>query len=96
MKTFYVMKNFDKDALKLITENTHNHGLILMQDAVLLSIEMKNNTIVKTYGANGNLYSLKPDALKRGITKKMVPGVQLIDYDELVDILFSGAKILNL
>ena len=96
MNKIYVMKDFDEDSLQLISEHPHNHGLVLMQNAVLLSVNKKENSIIEAYGANGNLYALKPDALKRGITDKMVPGVQLIDHDEMVDILFSGATILNL
>jgi len=96
VNTIYLLKDFDKEILKLISENSSNHGLILMQDAVLLTVNKKETSIIEMYGENGNLYALKPDALKRGITDKMVPGVQLIDHDELVDMLFSGAKILNL
>ena len=90
------MKDFEKDSLQLISENPHDHGIILMQNAVLLSVNTKENSIIEAYGSNENLYALKPDVLKRGIADKMVPGVQLIDHDEMVDILFSGATILNL
>ena len=96
MNTIYLLKDFDKEILELISENIHDHGLILMQDAVLLTVNRKETSIIELYGENGNLYALKPDALKRGIAEKMVPCVQLIDHDELVDMLFSGAKILNL
>jgi sulfur relay protein TusB/DsrH len=96
MNTIYVMTNFDEKSLNLIPDNTDGHGLILMQDAVLLSQKKNNNEKIGIFGANGSLFVLKPDVLKRGITEKMVPGVHLIDHEELIDLLFNGAKILNL
>jgi len=42
------------------------------------------------------IYALKGDLEKRGLTERMIGGVELVDYDGMVDLLFSGYKVVNL
>ncbi|MCW4012266.1 MAG: DsrH/TusB family sulfur relay protein [Candidatus Bathyarchaeota archaeon] len=67
--------------------------LLLMQDAVLFA----NNRIE----ANNRLaalkvYAVKRDAVKRGLSDRLLDNVELVDTDELVDLLFSGKSVVNL
>jgi len=67
--------------------------LLLMQDAVLFAnnrIEANNKL------AAHKVYAVKRDAVKRGLSDRMLDTVELVDMDQLVDLLFSGKSVVNL
>ncbi|RLI03370.1 hypothetical protein DRO31_01950 [Candidatus Bathyarchaeota archaeon] len=67
--------------------------LLLMQDAVLFTnnrIEANNKL------AAHKVYAVKRDAVKRGLSDRMLDTVELVDMDQLVDLLFSGKSVVNL
>jgi sulfur relay protein TusB/DsrH len=91
MKKLFILKNHDQlsldKALKLDAD------IILMQDAVLFANNgvSTNNKLVEF-----KVYALKKDVEVRGLGDRLVQGVDLIDYDEMVNLLFSGKNVINL
>ncbi len=89
---------------KLIVLNTHDDDtldkalkieadVILMQDAVLFtnkSIEANNKL------QDHKIYALESDVVKRGLKDRLIDGVELIDVDALVDLLFSEKTVINM
>ena len=67
--------------------------LLLMQDAVLFTNKRieENNKL-----AAHKVYAVKRDAVKRGLSDRMLDKVELVDMDQLVDLLFSGKSVVNL
>ena len=90
------MKNLDVDALGVVVESERS-GLLLMQDATYMLNESRNESrLVKTILEKGRpVYYLGRDVERRGLNVKLVSGAQPLDYDSMVDLLFSGATVIN-
>ena len=96
MDRLYLLKNFDESILSIVVESERS-GLLLMQDATLMLNESrKESHLVKTMLEKGRpVYYLGKDVERRGLNGKLVPGSQALDYDGMVDLLFSGATVIN-
>lgn len=90
--------------MKLIVLNTHDEDilekamtarsdLLLMQDATIFCNSGRKDAPM--FGVM-KVYALKGDLEKRGLTERMIDGVEVVDYDGMVDLLFSGYKVVNL
>ena len=90
--------------MKLIVLNKHDGDimekamnveadLLLMHDATLFCNSGRN--YAPEFGGR-KVYAIKIDLEKRGLSKRMVNGVELVDYDGMVDLLFSDYKVVNL
>ncbi len=90
--------------MKLIMLNTHDKDilekamtveadLLLMQDAVLFCNNGRKDA--PKFGER-KVYALKVDMEKRGLSDRMVDGVEFVDYDGMVDLLFSNYAVVNL
>ncbi|MBS7269777.1 MAG: sulfurtransferase complex subunit TusB [Candidatus Freyarchaeota archaeon] len=101
MKTLIFLNRLDFDSL-LIVEKLREKGedvdVILMQDAVYLALENQGRTNLKRAMEKGiNFYVLERDVEIRGIKTHLVPKLELIDYERLVDLLFSdNQRLINL
>ena len=89
---------------RLVVMNTHNDDtldkalkteseVILMQDAVLFT---NKNVEANNKLRDHKIYALASDVEKRGLKDLVIDGVELIDVDVLVDLLFSGKTVLNM
>jgi sulfur relay protein TusB/DsrH len=90
--------------MKLIVLNTNDRDildnamsaeadLLLMQDATLFCNSGRKDT--SGFG-DRKVYALKVDLEKRGLSDRMEQGVELVDYDGMVDLLFSEYAVVNL
>ncbi len=90
--------------MKLILLNTHDgdilekalsagSDLLLMHDATLFCNNGRKDA--PEFG-DRKVYALKVDLEKRGLSERMVDGVELVDYDGMVDLLFSDYTVVNL
>jgi sulfur relay protein TusB/DsrH len=90
--------------MKLIVLNTNDRDildkamsveadLLLMQDATLFCNRGRKDS--PEFGGR-KVYALKVDLEKRGLSDRMVEGVELVDYDGMVDLLFSEYAVVNL
>jgi sulfur relay protein TusB/DsrH len=90
--------------MKLIVLNTHDENilekamnskadLLLMQDAVLFCNNGRKDA--PEFG-DRKVYALKVDIEKRGLSDRMVDSIELINYNGVVDLLFSEYTVVNL
>ena len=96
MDRLYLLKNFDESILSIVVESERS-GLLMMQDATLMLNESrKESRLVKTMLEKGRpVYYLGKDVERRGLSGKLVLGSHPLDYDGMVDLLFSGATVIN-
>ena len=90
--------------MKLIILNTNDRDILekamsaesdlfLMHEATLFCNSGRKD--VPEFG-DTKVLALKVDLEKRGLAERMVDGVELIDYDGMVDLLFSEYEVVNL
>ena len=90
--------------MKLLILNTHDgdileialpaeSDLLLMHDATLFCNRGRKDA--PEFG-DRKVYALKVDLEKRGLSERMVDGIELVDYDGMVDLLFSDYTVVNL
>jgi sulfur relay protein TusB/DsrH len=101
MKTLFVLKDKDVDSLDIATpiwNGGRDIGFILMLDAVYLATNRgeRADTINDLIISGVNFYLLDRDIERRGLGKMLLKGIEVINYDELVDLLFKGYCVLNL
>ena len=75
-----------KQALKVEAE------ILLIQDGVYFLNSKADNPDL----GERKIHALKMDVEKRGLADRLVNGVNLIDYDGMVDLLFSSENVMNL
>ncbi|MEM3564287.1 MAG: sulfurtransferase complex subunit TusB [Candidatus Jordarchaeaceae archaeon] len=101
MKTLIFLNRLDFDSLPIV-EKLRDKGedvdVILIQDAVYLALDKEGRTDLKRAMGKGiKFYVLERDMEIRGIKNHLVPKLELIDYERLVDLLFSdNHRLINL
>lgn len=89
MKLIVINKNDSgalKQALSVETE------ILLIQDGVyFLNSKAANPDL-----SERKIHALRMDVEKRGLADRLIEGVNLVDYDGMVDLLFSSDKVVNL
>jgi sulfur relay protein TusB/DsrH len=97
MEKLYLLKNLDVNALSIAVES-ESSGLLLMQDATyMLNESRRESRLVRTILEKGRpIYYLGKDVERRGLNGKLVTGAQPLDYDGMVDLLFSAATVINM
>ena len=86
-----VLNTNDEDILEKAM--TAEADLLLTQDATLFCNNGRKDA--PEFG-DRKVYALNVDLEKRGLSDRMVDGVELVDYDGMVDLLFSVCKVVNL
>ncbi len=89
MKLIVINKNDSgalKQALSVETE------ILLIQDGVYFL----NSKAVNPDLGGRTIHALEMDVEKRGLADRLVDGVNLVDYDGMVDLLFSSENVMNL
>jgi sulfur relay protein TusB/DsrH len=70
-----------------------NADILLIQDGVYF---LNNSVANKPDFGVRKVYALGDDVEKRGLSDRVGTEVELITYDGMVDLLFSGATVVNL
>ncbi len=89
MKLIVINKN-DPGALKQAL-NVEADILLIQDGAYFLNAKADNPDL-----GERKVHALKMDVEKRGLADRLVDGVNLVDYDGMVDLLFSSETVLNL
>lgn len=65
-------------------------GLVLMQDAVIITKKSMKSELLEKILSNGiKVYVLDADCKAKGIAEKVVEGIQKIGYEEFIDLLME-------
>ncbi|MFX1466440.1 MAG: sulfurtransferase complex subunit TusB [Promethearchaeota archaeon] len=71
-------------------EEGNDVGMVLMQDAVLITKKSEKSKKLDEIMANGiNIYVLEADCKARGISEMIVEGVKKVGYEEFIDLLME-------
>jgi len=89
LKTLIFLNKLDDGFLFLI--EGLRVSVVLIQDAVYLAVRgnKRSEAVQRAVERGVSFHHLERDVNVRGIRDHLLPGVELVDYDGLVDILFS-------
>ena len=95
MKLFIINQQ-DDNLLQTLSESEGD--ILLMQNAAYyLNKNFGDRTKITNLTEKGRkVFDLESDVTKRGILDKLIEGVELLSYDKLLDVLFSGYTVLNM
>lgn len=102
MKTLFFLTKKESDSLALVEklrERGEDVAVVLIQDAVYLALgnNEHSGTIKDLLGRGVNFHVLAKDVEVRGIQEYLISDLDLIDYDQLIDLLFSeNQRVINL
>jgi len=92
MSKLVLLKGTDEKTLSLAL-GLEDAAIVLLQDAVYLTRE---SPFLAEAAKRMPVYVLGMDAASRGIDAEPLKGLRSIGYGELVDLVFSGAEVINL
>ena len=77
--------------LALIQKEAGNDvGMVLIQDAVLITKKSEKSKMLEEIMANGiNIYAMDADCKARGLSEMVVEGVKKVSYEEFIDLLME-------
>lgn len=101
MKTLIFQKKYDLDFLHLTEtlKKKEKVNVILFQDAIYLAIRNAeySKAIKNTIEKGIKFHIIKKDAEKRGILNNLISNLELINYDQFIDLLFiKDQRVINL
>ena len=102
MKTLIFLNKLDFDFLPLAEKlrgKEEELSVVLVQDAVYIAIrnDGHSDAVKKLIESGVKFHILEKDVERRGVVNNLIPGLELIDYDRLIDLLFSDdQKVINL
>jgi len=101
MRTLIVLKEKDNETLRIakgLTSRGEDVALVMMLDAVYLAATMNESGPLEELTEKGaSAFILKRDVERRGLGDRLLPGVVQVDYEGLIDLLFSpDQRVLNL
>ncbi len=83
---YLIDKKFGDNSLR-IAEQDKNAEIVLIQDGVYLDVKEIENS-------GNKVYAVKADVEKRGYNELLSKNIELIDYGQLVDLIFAN-KVIN-
>jgi len=96
LSTFILMNRFDLDSLQLAEkiQKRREVKVVLIQDAVYMILKGSDQSnIIKNIMNKGvKFHALKGDVERRGTLNNLLTNVELIDYDQFIDLLFREAQ----
>lgn len=85
---FIISSSPDSQEFKTSLSLAKDSDLCLIHDAVYLAME-------ETVPVKGKIYAIKDDLSLRGITEPKLPGLRIIDYTEMVDLMAQAEKVVG-
>lgn len=72
-------------------EEGNDVGMVLMQDAVLITKKSEKSKMLEEIMANGiNIYVIETDCNARGINEMIIEGVKKVGYEEFIDLVMEN------
>ena len=72
-------------------EEGNDVGMVLMQDAVLITKKSEKSKMLEEIMANGiNIYVIEADCNARGINEMIIEGVKKVGYEEFIDLVMEN------
>ena len=99
VKILYFMTDTDAATLKLALEHKDNEvGICLLQDAVYFGCKGKkeNRILAEAVKRRIRVFAARRDIELRGLKKLIYPEIEVLDYDEIVDLVLKYERIVNI
>jgi sulfur relay protein TusB/DsrH len=72
-------------------ETGNEIGIVLMQDAVLITKKSEKSKMLEEIMANGIIvYAIEADCKARGISDVVLDGVKPVSYDDFIDLVMEN------
>lgn len=72
-------------------EEGNDVGMVLMQDAVLITKKSEKSKMLEEIMVNGiNIYVIEADCNARGINEMIIEGVKKVGYEEFIDLVMEN------
>jgi sulfur relay protein TusB/DsrH len=97
-KILYFITDMDPLGIKLALEHKGDEiGICLLQDAVFYGCKGRKDAPVADAIKKGILIcAAKKDVELRGLTKLLHPEIKILDYSEIINLIFNYERIVNL
>jgi sulfur relay protein TusB/DsrH len=92
MSKLVLLKGMDEEALSMAL-GLEDAAVVLLQDAVY---HARESPLIAEAAKRRAIYILGVDAVRRGLDAEPLKGLLSIGYGEFVDLVFSGAEVINL
>jgi len=97
-KILYFITDMEPIGVQLALEHKGDEiGICLLQDAVYYGCKGRKNGSVKDAIKKGiPVYVAKKDVELRGLTKLLHPEIKILDYSEIISLIFDFERVVNL
>ncbi|TET65083.1 hypothetical protein E3J49_02520 [Candidatus Bathyarchaeota archaeon] len=98
-KILYFVTDTDPMSIQLASEHKDSEvGICLMQDAVYFGCRGKNGNgmLVEALRHGVPVFAAKKDVELRGLTKLVHSEIKVLDYGEIIDLIFNYERIVNI
>lgn len=101
-KILYFITDMDPTGIRLALEykaaHKDNHvGICLLQDAVYFASKgRKDSNVAEVMESSIPVYIAKRDAELRGLTKLLQEETKVLDYNEIIDLVLTYERIVNI
>jgi len=99
VKILYFVTDMEPMSIRLALEHKDSEvGICLLQDAVYFGCKGKNGngTVAEAIKRNASIFAAKKDVELRGLTKLIHPEIKVLDYGEIIDLVLSYERIINI
>ena len=102
MRTLVIISHLDEGFLSIaegLRERGEEVGVVLLQDAVYLALKNGeySESMKQAMEKGVEFHIMARDVERRGVTGKILPSIKIIDFDELIDLLFrKHQRVINL
>lgn len=97
-KILYFVTDRDSMVMRLAVEHKgHEIGVCLLQDAVYFGCKGKSGeSTEEAIKRNVSVFAAKKDIELRGLTGLLQNEVKVLDYEEIIDLVFKYERIINM
>jgi len=97
-KILYFITDMDPIGIQLALEHKGDKiGICLLQDAVYYGCKGRNDVdLASAIKKDIPIYVAKKDVELRGLTKLLHQEIKILDYSEIIDLIFNYERIVNL
>jgi len=102
VKILYFITDMDPIGIRMALEykkecKDNEVGICLLQDAVYFASKgRKDSNVAEAIKNDIAVYVAKKDVELRGLTKLLQEGVKVLDYNEIIDLVLTYERIVNL
>jgi sulfur relay protein TusB/DsrH len=98
-KILYFVTDMEPMSIRLALEHKDSEvGICLLQDAVYFGCKGKNGngTVAEAIKRGASVFAAKKDIELRGLTKLIHSEIKVLDYGEIIDLVLSYERVINI